>query len=97
MTDSADIIHETSPGHGRYVVRMPDGAEAEMTYVVVGPELRDFNHTYVPDVFRGTGVAASLMNRAIADARDKGFRIVPTCSYVAAQFRRHPEWEDLKA
>ena len=68
-----------------------------MTYRVTAPDLRDFNHTFVPEVFRGTGVAAKLMTRAIEDARAEGFRIIPTCSYVAVQFRRHPEWADLKA
>ena len=32
----------------------------------------------------------------IAAARAEGFKIVPLCSYVEAQFRRHPEWEDLR-
>ena len=97
MTEEHTIAHETETGHGRYVIRLDSGAEAEMTYVETAPGIRDFNHTYVPDVFRGSGVAAKLMDRAINDARTEGFRIVPTCSYVAAQFRRHPDWSDLKA
>lgn len=97
MTEDTKIVHETAARHGRYVVRMPDGAEAEMTYVIVSEDVRDFNHTYVPDIFRGSGVAAKLMARAVADARTQGFRITPSCSYVAAQFRRHPEWADLLA
>ena len=97
MSDALDIIHETATGHGRYVARMQSGEEAEMTYFIAAPGIRDFNHTYVPDAFRGTGIAAQLMDRAIADARSEGFRIIPTCSYVAAQFRRHPDWADLRA
>ncbi|MEE3217561.1 MAG: GNAT family N-acetyltransferase [Pseudomonadota bacterium] len=33
----------------------------------------------------------------IADARSENFTIIPSCSYVAAQFDRHPEWADLRA
>ncbi len=97
MTEDLTITHETQPGYGRYVTRMQSGEEAEMTYVVRTPEIRDFNHTFVPNAFRGSGIAAKLMNRAIADARAEGFRIIPTCSYVAAQFRRHRDWSDLLA
>ena len=31
----------------------------------------------------------------IADARSHGFRIIPLCPYVRAQYRRHPEWADV--
>lgn len=97
MTDSFEITHQSHAGHGRYLIRLDSGATAEMDYIVRGPDLRDFNHTFVPDEFRGSGVAGQLMARAIADARAQGFRIIPTCSYVAAQFLRHPAWADLKA
>ena len=97
MNDLPDITREAQSNHGRYVVRLASGEEAEMTWVVREPCIRDFNHTYVPEVFRGSGIAAKLMDRAIEDARAEGFRIVPTCSFVAAQFRRHPDWADLTA
>ena len=97
MSENLSITRETHDTHGRYVVRMQSGEEAEMTWAVRAPGIRDFNHTYVPEVFRGSGIAAELMARAVADARAEGFRIIPTCSYVAAQFRRHPDWADLKA
>ena len=45
----------------------------------------------------GKGIAAKLVDALIDDALDKGFKIIPSCSYVAAQFDRHPEWEDLRA
>lgn len=97
MTDDITIAHEQNGAQGRYVIRLDSGETAEMTYVVRAPDLRDFNHTFVPEVFRGTGVAGKLMTRAIEDAKAGGFKIVPTCSYVDAQFRRHPEWTDLRA
>ena len=46
---------------------------------------------------RGEGVAARLVERLVADARAQGFKIVPSCSYVDAQRKRHPEWADLFA
>lgn len=54
-------------------------------------------HTLVPPEIGGKGVAARLVEALIQDAREQGFRIDPVCSYVAAQFKRHPEWAELRA
>jgi predicted GNAT family acetyltransferase len=51
----------------------------------------------VPPEGRGQGIAGKLLDALITDAREQGFKIVPQCSYVAAAFRRHPEWADLLA
>jgi len=53
-------------------------------------------HTLVPKEIGGRGVAGKLVEALIADARAKGFKVVPACSYVAAAFERHPEWADLR-
>ena len=53
------------------------------------------DHTLVPRAIGGRGVAARLVEAMVADARAEGFRIVPECSYVAALFKRHPDWADL--
>ena len=55
------------------------------------------DHTGVPPQYRGQGIAEQLVKAAMEHARDTGGRIVPVCSYVVAQFRRHPEWADLQA
>jgi len=37
------------------------------------------------------------VRRAIDDARAKGWKIRPACSYVEAAFKKHPEWADVLA
>src|SRR5690606_11371963 len=88
---------EDHEGGGRFFIALGDGAEAEMTYVRQGRDVIMIDHTFTPPEFRGRDIAMQLMLRAIAEARSGGLRIVPACSYVAAQFRRHPEWADLLA
>jgi hypothetical protein len=99
MADTEDFIVERqdAPGHGRYVVRLRDGLEAEMTYRKLGSTVIAIDHTYVPPEYRGNNIAQKLVDRGIADARSAGIKIKPECSYVVAQFRRHPEWADLLA
>jgi predicted GNAT family acetyltransferase len=83
-------------GSGRYVARI-DGieGEAELTFSVRGASLISADHTGAPDSMRGTGAALALVNAMIADARGAGFKIIPTCPYVLAQFKKHPEWNDV--
>lgn len=91
------ILREDGPASGRYFIRLAPGFEAEMTFRKADNGTITIDHTGVPPEYEGRGIAARLVNRAIADAREQGFRITPVCSYVVAQFRRHPEWADLRA
>ncbi|WP_055046323.1 GNAT family N-acetyltransferase [Devosia sp. A16] len=97
MSDELTVEHEEANGRGRYVVYLPDGSEAEMTYHRQDPNTIIADHTGVPPQYRNLGLALKLVETAVADARASGGKIVPVCSYVVAQFRRHPEWADLKA
>lgn len=91
------VSREEGSTRGRYVIRLAPGAEAEMTYSMQPGGPMVINHTGVPREFEGRGIAMMLVNAAISDAREQGFKITPVCSYVVAQFRRHPEWADLRA
>jgi len=95
MPDAIAITHTDETTHGAYRAELPGvDRPAELTWRALGP-LRIADHTFVPPEMRGRGIAQQLVEALIADAREQGFRIVPQCSYVAAQFRRHPEWADL--
>jgi predicted GNAT family acetyltransferase len=54
-----------------------------------------FDHTAVPEAFRGKGVAAIVVRAALDEARRQRWRIVPQCSYVAAFIARNPTYADL--
>lgn len=97
MTEQYPVEHEEAGGRGRFVVYLPDGSEAEMTYSRRDAATIIADHTGVPPQYRGQGIAEVLVKAAMDNARATGGKIVPVCSYVVAQFRRHPEWADLKA
>ncbi|MGD9942144.1 MAG: GNAT family N-acetyltransferase [Burkholderiaceae bacterium] len=82
--------------HGRYVARVRGAqGEAELTFTQRAPDLISADHTGAPETLRGTGAAAALVAYMVDDARRGGFRIVPRCSYVQAQYAKHPEWDDV--
>lgn len=51
-----------------------------------------FTHTEVPPALRGGGIASRLVRSALEEARARGLRIVPLCSFVAEYVARHPEY-----
>ena len=90
------IRKEQDQRKGRYAAMIGGVAgEAEPVFTTRGPHLIIADHTEAPATMRGTGVALALVEHMIADARQNGFKIIPLCPYVKAQYRGHPEWSDV--
>lgn len=90
-----NIRHESTDTKGRYSYAAEGVPEAEMTYSRAGERMIIIDHTEVPEAYRGQGIGLALVERAVADARAAGKKIVPLCPYAAAQFKRHPDWHDV--
>ena len=82
-----DVTHNADLA--RYELEL-EGELAQLTYERDGDRMV-MTHTLVPPAIEGRGVAAALVERAVADAADQGLTVVPACSYVAAWLRRNPE------
>ncbi|MFC0589716.1 GNAT family N-acetyltransferase [Novosphingobium aquiterrae] len=91
------ITRHGSHNAGEYHAHIAgETAIGRLTWVQRG-DVRIAEHTLVPAEIGGRRVAAELVAALVDDARTLGFRIDPACSYVAAAFRRHPEWAALRA
>ena len=73
----------------RFAVTM-DGATAKLEYEVDGDRLL-LLHTEVPEMFRGQGVGARLVEAALARARKDKLTIVPWCPYARRWLKEHPD------
>ncbi len=73
-----------------------DGHPCEIDYRFADGVMT-ITHTGVPDAVGGRGIAATLMGFALDTARDKGWKIVPACSYADSYMRKHMEYNDLLA
>jgi predicted GNAT family acetyltransferase len=93
--DPKRIRVEAAPDGGRYVYDLPDGSEAELTYVERPAGVVTIDHTETPPQYRNKGIAAAIVSRAVADFRAAHKSIVPACPFAYRQFREHPEWSDL--
>jgi len=95
--DQVSITRHGNDSRGEYHAHVP-GAKAIGRLTWVSRDgVRVAEHTLVPPEIGGRGVALKLVEALIADAREQGFKIEPECSYVDAQFQRHPDWGDLRA
>ena len=92
MADALVVEHDAA--RSRFCVKL-QGYEACLMYRLTGTEL-DLYHTYVPEVFRGRGIAEKLCKTAFEHAKAKGFTVIPSCSYISdAYLKRHQEYEPL--
>ena len=64
---------------------------AEATYIPVGNQTVDINHTYVNPLYRGQGIAGEMMVAIAELLRKDGLKAVASCSYAEAWLRRHRE------
>ena len=91
----ADELHvEHQPQNQRFCVQL-QGYEACLMYRQQGKEV-ELYHTYVPEVFRGRGVAEKLCKAGFEYAKANHLAVIPSCSYISdAYLKRHPEYEPL--
>ena len=54
-------------------------------------------HVEAPQALRGTGAAGRLMAGVVGIVRERGVKMMPTCSYAAAWMQQHKEHGDLLA
>ena len=86
------IRHE--PDARRFVADA-GGKTAYITYRQLDGQVLELDHTYVPRESRAGGIASQLTAHALEYARERGYRVVPSCPFVAAYIERHPEYREL--
>lgn len=91
-TEMAEVKHD--PEKGKFFIKI-SGKEAHLVYKKAGEGVLDYMHTFVPPELRGGGIAGKIVKTALEYAREHQFRVIPSCSYVDAFIRRHPEFADM--
>lgn len=92
MAEPIVVLHQ--PNEQRFCVTL-EGYVACLMYRQHGQEV-EFYHTYVPEVFRGRGIAERLCQAAFEYAQQAKLTVMPSCAYVSDYYlRRHPEYEPM--
>lgn len=85
--ESVDMIVFTAEVEGA-------SATGELTLRRVADGIWNANHTGVPSEIGGRGVGKALVQAMVEDARQRGYRVVPGCPFVAKLFERKPDWAE---
>jgi len=92
MAEELTVLHNEA--QRRFCVEL-QGYEACLMYRRKAQEI-DLYHTYVPEVFRGRGIAEKLCKAAFEHAKANRLTVVPSCAYISdAYLKRHPEYEAI--
>jgi len=82
------------PQRERFEV-LVDGAVAGFAAYRLKPGLIAFIHTEIDEAMEGKGLAGTLIEFALQDARRRDLAVLPFCPFVNAYIASHPQYADL--
>lgn len=84
-----------SPERQRFEASVEGHPDVAFIDVIKATTVWTFSHTEVPAALEGRGVGSRLVEAALDHVRALGAGVIPSCPFVAAYIRRHPEQADL--
>nr|WP_079412953.1 GNAT family N-acetyltransferase [Paenibacillus ferrarius] len=78
-----------------YILNTITGTVGEITYKLVDVDTWVIDHTFVDPRFRGRHLGRQLLNLVVEEAREKGRKIIPSCSFALEEFQQNPAYADV--
>ena len=93
-----DFNIEHHPQEDRFIINLAVGQIAQLRYRLdsekEGGSEVDFFNTYVPDGFRGKGLAGRLVDTGFAWAEENELTIKTSCWYAELKLKRREKTKD---
>ncbi|MEM5811326.1 MAG: GNAT family N-acetyltransferase [Candidatus Aenigmatarchaeota archaeon] len=80
-------------GKNKFYVKL-NGNEAHLLFRVEGNKMNIYE-VFVPEKYRGRGIAKKLTIEALNYAKSNKMKVVPKCSYVKEFINKNREWTKL--
>lgn len=93
MDQPAPLVRDNVEQH-QFEIDLGDGEVAFAAYQLRPGTIR-FYHTVVPESHRGQGLGTALVKAGLAAARDRGLKVIPTCSFFLEYLRAHRDDQDI--
>lgn len=83
--------------HNERAHRFESGSDSELARLDydLRDGILDLYHAEVPPHLEGRGIASAITKAALEWARENGRKVRPSCPFVSAYIRRHPEYSNL--
>lgn len=94
MADTEPQIADRPERH-QYQLALDGKVAAHIAYCMRGEGTIDLVHTEVEPEHEGKGLASRIAKFALDDARARGLKVIPSCSYIDGWVKKHPEYADL--
>jgi len=91
----ANVRHSESATQGRFSVEEGGRQLGELTYSRAGDAFVILDHTAVSAEARGTGTGRTLIDAAVAWARETHTTLMPLCPYARSVFEKDPSIADV--
>ncbi len=85
-----EIQKKLNDNKGSFFIEKDGKQVAELDFKIEN-DILDAYHTGVRPELEGQGIASSLFDEMVKFARDKGYKVKPTCPYIEVKFRRDPQ------
>ena len=90
---SLKVIHDQE--NKRFVARI-NNVEATVSYEQPSAKVLNFTHTFVPEEYRGQGIASELVKQALAIVRKEELKVKPSCWFVKDYVEKHAgQYKDM--
>lgn len=90
--DAFVVVH--NPAASRFEMAIEE-EQAVVNYRLVGDDTYNLYYAGVPPQFEGRGFGSRLIQGALEQIKAEGKKFIPTCPFIAAYVRRHPEYQEF--
>jgi predicted GNAT family acetyltransferase len=97
MADSPSAQVRRNPAQQQFDLLVDGEGAGLVSYCERGDGVLELLHTEVHPQFEGRGLGGQLVRGVLAEARQAGQKIVPSCSFIASWLERHPAEADIVA
>lgn len=92
--ETLQVIHNRDANRFEMAIGDKQGV---VNYRMVGDDTYNLFYAGVPPELEGRGYGGRLVHGALEQIKAEGKRFIPTCPFIAAYVRRHPEYAEFVA